>query len=250
MLLLSSCGPSHRELAVKRINEARNYLINGDTIAGLDVLGSIKNDFPKAEVQIGIAKNIKVETYQQMIDSRNLQLIHIDSLIIALEQNFNKEQTEFDRYLQYNHKKQSFNRSWNRSFLQVHLDERGELYLSSNYMGKEWLNHTGIRVYDGALQTKSERVPVDDMLNHQSDFMDHKWEKVSYMNGKADSVIYFIANNPDLNLKCVFLGSRYYYIMLENYDVQAVIDALTLSEAIKRKKIIEKEIVELSTKMK
>lgn len=250
MLTICSCGASQRELAVKKINIAHQHLNKGDTLKSIIVLDSIKILYPKAEVQQAVAKKIMMATYQQMIDNRKIQLIRNDSLILDAETKFDKVKTEFDRYLQYNHKRQTFMRTWDRSFLQVHLDERGELYLSSNYMGKEWLNHTGIRVYDDKLQAKSERIPIDDMLNHQSDFLDHKWEKVTYMAGRADSVISFIANNSALNLKCVFLGSRYYYIVLENYDKQAVIDALILSNAIKRKKLLEDEITNLNRSMK
>jgi hypothetical protein len=247
---LVSCGPSQRELAVKETNKAKQLCASGDTLKAIQKLDSIQIKYPKADVQISVAKDIRTEWLQYLIDSRNLQLIRQDSVIIALEKNFDKEKTEFDQYVQYNHKRQTFNRSWDRSFLQVHLDERGELYLSSNYMGKEWLEHTGIRVYDGELQAKSEKIPLDSPLNHRSDFLDYKWEKVSYMNGEADSVIHFIADNPDLNLKCVFLGKRYYYILLENYDVQAVVDALLLSKAIKRKANLEKEIADLKKKLK
>jgi len=242
VLLLWSCGPSQRELAVQKINTAKNVLATGDTLAALAIIDSVKILFPEAKVQIGVADNIRKVTLQQMIDQRKLQLIKLDSVIFELEKNFVKEKTEFDMYWQYNHKQQTLNRSWDRSFLQVHLDERGVMYLSSNYMGKEWLNHTGIRVYDGQLQAKSERVPVGDALNHRSDFMDYKWERVSYMDGKADSVIHFIANNSNLNLKCVFLGARYYYILLEKFDVEAVVDALKLSEAIKKRESLDAEI--------
>lgn len=247
VLLLWSCGPSQREMAVQKINTAKNVLANGDTLAALAIIDSVKMLYPDAKVQIGVAENIRKATVQQMIDQRKLQLIKIDSVIVESEKNFLKEKTEFDMYWQYNHKQQTLNRSWDRSFLQVHLDERGVMYLSSNYMGKEWLNHTGIRVYDGQLQSKSERVPVGDALNHQSDFMDYKWERVSYMDGKADSVIHFIAQNSTLNLKCVFLGSRYYYILLEKYDIDAVVDALSLSQAIKNRENLEAEIAHLTS---
>jgi hypothetical protein len=246
MLLFSSCGPSQRELAVQKINMAKQQISNGDTIRAIEMLDSLKYQYPKAEMQAGIAKNMTNELYRQLIDQRTQQLIENDSLIITLETKFNKEKTEYDRYMQYNHKRQSSNRTWKRSFLQVHLDERGSLYLSSNYMGKEWLKHTGIRVYDGNLQSKSDTISLDDPLNHRSDFLDYKWEKVTYMNGKADSVIHFIAENPNLNLKCVFLGSRYYYILLEDYDIQAVIDALALSKAIKQREALREEIKKLT----
>ncbi|MDA3927626.1 MAG: hypothetical protein PF541_01615 [Prolixibacteraceae bacterium] len=245
-----SCGPSQREMAVRQINSAKQSILNGDTLQSISKLDSVSKLYPKAEIQIGVAKNMTKELYQQLKDKRVLQSIKNDSLLQALESKFIKEKTEFDTYTQYIPKRQTFNRSWDRSFLQVHLDERGELYLSSNYMGKEWLRHTGIRVYDGKHQAKSEKIELDNQLNHQSDFLDHKWEKVSYMNGKADSVIHFIAENPTLNLKCVFIGKRYYYILLEKYDIESVIDALALSDAIKRQKELAIEIKVYESKIK
>lgn len=248
--MLSACGPSQRELAVTETNKAKAVFNAGDTLQAIQKLDSIRMKYSKAEVQISVAKSLVTEMYQQLIDARSMLLINLDSTITELEKDFTKEKTEFDRYTQYNHKRQTFNRSWDRSFLQVHLDERGELYLSSNYLGKKWLKHTGIRVYDGKLQAKSEEIPLDDPLNHRSDFLDYKWEKVSYMNGKADSVIHFIANNPDLDFKCVFLGERNFYILVEDYDINAVVEALALSKAIKRKKELEAEIKQFQKELK
>jgi hypothetical protein len=131
----------------------------------------------------------------------------------------------------------------------VHLDERGELYLSSNYHGENWLNHTGLRVYDQGDDAKTETIPLDDVNNHRSDFMEAKWEKVSYRNGKDNGAIEFIANNAERRLKAVFLGKEYYYIILETYDKQAVKDALALSKTIKRTIILEAEIQTLQGKL-
>ena len=132
----------------------------------------------------------------------------------------------------------------------MHLDERGDLYLSSNYHGKNWLNHTGLRVYDSGDAAKTDSIPLNDTHNHHSDFMEAKWEKVSYRNGKDNGVIEFIANNTDRRLKAVFLGKEYYYIILETYDKNAVKDALALSKAIKTKAKLETEIKGLQKKLK
>lgn len=247
---LISCGPSEREMAVKYINTAKAQIIQGDTLRAIEKLDSVRILYPNAEVQIGVARNINNELFRQLINNRKNELYKTDSLMIELEKSFTQEKTEFDQYTQYVHKRQTFNRSWDRSFIQVHLDERGEIYLSSNYMGEEWLDHTGIRVYDGKLQAKSEKVPLDSPLNHRSDFLDYKWEKVSYMNGKADSVIQFIATHPELDLKCVFLGKRYYYILLESYDIDAISKAYALSNAIKRKNELQMTIDLYTSKIK
>ncbi len=244
-----SCGPSQREKADTSIKSARQLIVSGDTLQAIALLDSVSILYPKAESQIAVSKNIKSDLYRQMADNRKLKLIRNDSIIEALENRFNIEKTRFDMYTQYHHKRQTLARSWDRSFLQVHLDERGEFHLSSNYVGKEWLEHTGIRVYDGELQEISGRIPLENPLNHRSDFLDYKWEKISYMNGEADSVMYFIAENRHLNLKCVFLGKQYHWILLEDYDIQAVVDALDLSEAIKMKARIEEEIAFFEAKL-
>jgi hypothetical protein len=90
---------------------------------------------------------------------------------------------------------------------------------------------------------------LDDPNNHRSDFMGLHWEKVSYTKGRDNGVIQFIADNADRNLKAVFLGQRMYYIVLEKFDKQAVKDALDLSNAIKLRSKLEKEIKELQSKV-
>jgi AmiR/NasT family two-component response regulator len=92
-------------------------------------------------------------------------------------------------------------------------------------------------------------VPVGSADNHRSDFMDAKWEKVSYRNGKADGVMEFIAAHSARNMKAVFLGKEYYYIVLESYDKQAVIDALALSKALTQKSKLEAEVQALKKKL-
>jgi len=148
------------------------------------------------------------------------------------------------------HKMQNFERRLNNSFIQLHLDERGELYISSNYYGDQWLNHIGLRVYDGVFQAKTDTVSLTDPNSHQSEFMNTHWEKVSYTNGKDNGVIQFIADHAERNLKAVFLGQRMYFIVLQPFDKQAVKDALALSNALKLKIQLEKEIRELQLKVK
>lgn len=242
LMIAFGCGPSQRELAVQQINLAKQSLLQQDTMLAISQLDSVKLKYPKADVQKVVAQNMLAGLYRELVDGLMLQQSETDSIIIELEKKFVKQKTEFDQYIQYIPKRQSFDRTWDRSFIQVNLDERGELYLTSNYMGENWLEHTGIRVYDGNLQAKTEKVPLDDPFNHRSDFLDYKWEKVSYLNGKSDSIIQFIAENPKLDLKCVFLGKRYYYILLEDYDIQAIVDALSLSQAIKKKKSLADQL--------
>lgn len=249
VLFLVACGANDEEKARAKLNEAKVLLQKQDTVSALIHLDSIPKLFPEAMYSANAAKNLKNEIYFDLLQRRETELDSAKILIATLEKPFTKEKTEFDRYTQYVHKRQTFNRAWDRSFIQVHLDERGELHLSSNYHGEQWLDHVGLRVYDSGDDAKTDSIPLGDPNNHHSDFMEAKWEKVTYRNGKDNGVIAFIANNVDRNLKAVFLGKRMYYIILENYDKQAVKDALALSEAIKKRNMLAEEVQSLQKKL-
>lgn len=247
--VLFSCGKSSKERAAERYNLAVNIYEKGDTITALQQLDSVSCLFPEAVESIAKAKEMSHKINSEILSRKQDQFNKASSRINELEKLFDKEKTEFDRFTQYIHKSQKFERRWDQSFIQLHLDERGELYISSNYYGAEWLNHIGIRVYDGIFQAKTDTISLDDPNNHHSEFMNTHWEKVSYMNGKDNGVIQFIADNADRNLKAVFLGKRQFFIVLETFDKQAIKDALNLSNALKMKAELQKEIKELQPKL-
>jgi hypothetical protein len=248
-VIFASCGKSVKESAAEKYALAQNLYEMGDIAEALQQLDSIQLLYKEAVQTAAEANQFKKKIYGEMLYQAEDEMDSLQVKLADVEKKFIKEKTEFDRYAQYIHKTQDFKRRWNKSFIQVHLDERGELYVTSNYYGDQWLEHTGLRVYDGDLQAKTEIVPLDNALNHRSDFMDTKWEKVTYREGADNCVIEFIANNPERNLKAVFLGTRYYYIILEDYDKQAIVDALALSKLLKRKVQLEQQIKSLKSKV-
>lgn len=247
-LQLISCGQSERELAAGKLKLAESLYQKGDTTRALAVADSIPLLYRTSAQEINAAGQFKKKVYGELLYRKQDELDTLKGTIAALEENFVIEKTEMDRYPQYIHKKQDPERRWNKSYIQVHLDGTGELSISSNYYGDTWLDHTGIRVYDGDLQAKTDTVGLDNVLNHHSDFLNTKWEKITYIRGGGNEVARFIAQHADRKLKAVFLGKRYYYIILEEYDKQAVIDALSLSDALKRKAVLEKEIKDLQSR--
>lgn len=248
IIFLSACGPSQRELAVGKINLAEGIIAQGDTASGLAILDSVSILFPKADFQIEVAKKIKAEVYQQLIDRKKSQLRETEALIAELEPNFIKEKTQYDLYSQYIPVQQEKKRKSNSTFLQVNLDERGELFLSSTYMGKTQLNHNRIKLYDGIVQIESAKIPADDPNSRKNDFLDYKWEKISFTEGRSDSLIQFISKYSELPLKCALFGQNSYYYFLEKTDIAAIKNGYELSKAIKQRKIIQKEITELEKK--
>lgn len=248
-VIFMACGPSDEDQARVKLNLAKSLLEKQDTANALIHLDSISRIYPEAVYSVNAAKNLINDISFVLMQNKENQLDTLNVQIEELEKSFVIEKTQFDRYTQYIHKKQTFERAWDRSYIQIHLDERGEIYLSSNYHGENWLNHIGMRVYDQGDDAKTDTIPLNDVNNHHSDFMEAKWEKVSYRNGKDHGVIDFIAKNADRRLKAVFLGNEYYYIILETYDKEAVKDAVALSEAIKNRTKLESEIKKLQNKL-
>jgi len=247
-IILFSCGPSKKELAIGRIQMAHDAYEKGDTTIALLQADSVNILYGEEIQQKENAQKFKKQIYGDILFREQDELDTIKSMISELEKLFNTEKTPYDRYRQYIYKRQDAEKRWNKSYIQVHLDERGALYISSNYYGDKWLNHTSLRVYDKDIQAKTDSVPLSSPLNHHSDFLNTKWEKVSYTNGVDNGLIKFIADNADKKLKAVFLGSRYYYIILEDYDKQAMKEALKLSELLKRRISLEKDIKNLREK--
>jgi len=248
-LILNSCKPSDEEQARLRLNKAKALIEQKDTTQALLQLDSLQRMFPKAMYSVNAAKNMAAEIKLSLLGNKQTKLDSANAHILRLENSFDKVKTEYDRYTQYIHKKQNFDRGVNRSFIQVHLDERGDIYLSSNYYGQAALKHYALRVYDGELSAKTDSIPVGSDDNRASDFMEFKWEKVNYRNGCDNGVLAFIAQNADRKLKAVFIGRQQQFIILEDFDKKAIKDAFDLSSAIKKRTVLEKEVQRLKQQM-
>ncbi len=249
VFILGSCGKTEKEKAADAILAANQLIEKGDTVNALLKIDTVKTFYKSAIQQVVLAAQLEKSIYADMLFRKQDELDSLKRDISNISKKFVTEKTEFDRHTQYIHKRQQFKRRWNKSFLQIHLDETGEVYLSSNYYGDKYLQHTGMRVYDEEIQAKTLKVPLDHVLNHRSDFLETKWEKVTYRDSLDNGVIQFIADNADRKLKAVFLGKRYYYIILEEYDKQAVKDALALSALLKRQIKLVQEIKNLQSKV-
>ena len=244
-----ACGKSDKELAAEKINRAKELLAQLDTVGALAKLDSVSVLFPKAKDEIVRSKALIHAIYSEQLTELENKLEELKIRITFLEKNFVKSKEKYDKYIQYVHKRQVFKNSWDRCFLQVHLDERGELYLSSNYYGDYWLKHTSIRVYDGDLSAKTELVSLDTPDNRQNDFMDGKWEMVSYRADKSKEVIDLIAKNTSRKLKVVFLGKKNYYIVMEDFDKNAIREAKILSDSLTMMQTLQDEIRILKDKI-
>lgn len=248
--IVSACGPSQPQLAVKKIAVAEELLAKGDTANGLLHLDSIPILYPKAlsEARTAVQISNRVNVSRLMLQRENLAKANL--MIDSIIKEFNPEKGEFDRYTNYIHNRQGIDKTWSRSFVQVYLNEKGDLTLSSNYYGGQWINHNLISIEGEGLSAKTDSVPIDNVNNHHSEFSGSKWEKVTYRGEQADKVIALIAANSDKKLKSIFKGKSSYIIWLEESDKKAIKAAYDLAKALKIKNASEKTISLLEKKIK
>ena len=250
--VISACGPSQPEIAAKKIKASEALLASGDTINSLLSLDSIAKFYPEAVAEINKAIQMSNGIYSAQLTKQREKLAASTLIINSLINEFKPEKGEFEKYTNYIPNRQVFDKSWSRSFIQVYLNEKGDLTLASNYYGEKWLNHTSFKIVGEALTVKTDSVPLDNINNHHSDFGGSMWEKVTYRGKQADLVIGIIAVNFDKKLKAVFAGSakNTYIMWLEDYDKKAFKSAYELSKAFRVKSEAEMMIPVLEKKIK
>lgn len=249
LTLISSCGPTQDELASHSLQRATDLLDERDTVGALSVLDSAILHYPKAQKLLPQLELMKGNVYSDLCNHLKKQIDSCEVLIQEKSKDFVVEKRPYDNNKWYVFKRQTFKRSWDRSFIEVNLNDKGEIYLTSNYIGEKSLNHTAIRVYDKELSCKSLTVDLGTVNNHHSEFMNSKWEKVAYKSGASDELISFIVSHANRPLKAVFLGKPYYYILLEKYDVEAVVKSYDLSVILKKRTALKKELMYIDQRM-
>ena len=249
-VLLLACGPTDPQLAIKKIGLAEELLVKGDTANAMLHLDSIPYLYPKAAAEAKSALQISNGIYVTRLISRRENLYKAKVRIDSLLKDFKPEKGEFDKYTLYIHNRQGIDKSWARSFVQVYFNEKGDLFLASNYYGGKWINHTSLSVGFEGIMARTDSVPSDQLNNHHSEFGGSKWEKVTYKGDSADKVIALIASNTDKKLKAVFQGKPSYALILEDADKKAIATAYDVAKALKIKTNSEKEIASLQKMIK
>ncbi len=243
--LFTFCGPTPEEIAsnaftrAQKLYEAKQF---NDTKLLLD---SIIENLPGQIEYVTRSEDLlrKINTSEQ-----EQNLIFLDSLLQAKEEELKPLMKNFRKSNEYGakeiliHKRQKPENSYGRTFIRAHLDMDGNFYISSRYTGDYWLHHNQIKVYYNKKSATTEKVKEDGFLNRHFEDNGTKWEVVNYKDGKDNGVIDFIAANYDKSLKVQFIGKKYYYIVMEKFDKEAIRDANEISFVLKDITHIKQEI--------
>ena len=147
----------------------------------------------------------------------------------ALKKKFNFKKDEFKNTGWYTHKNQA---GATRTTLLVHVNDKGFLYLESQYHREDWIFHDHIQVKAGELVLSSPTIPRTHE-NNVTEVGDGVWENVHYLDG-VDAILTLIESNLKKPIRIRFEGRQHYYDMtLSEKDKTAIAEAVELSKAIK-----------------
>lgn len=246
VLLITACGPSPEEKAQKLLNTAK-YAVEGRdyNLAKLKV-DSIDLLYPNEIEMIAEGKrlllNIELVEQKQSLAYYDTLMDKRQDSFEALKKSFVYKAGKFEGYAgTYIHKRQQVKNSHDRSYIRAYLDEKGEFYISSRFHGKGHIHHNRIKVYNEGLFAETKAIDENSFDNRSFDDGEDYWETVNYRNGTDNGVVSFIVNNYDARLKVQFKGKQHHYIVMEQFDKEAIRDAYNLS-------LVIKELADLTSK--
>ncbi|MFO7999792.1 MAG: hypothetical protein R6U46_01005 [Marinilabilia sp.] len=253
VLLLVGCGPTQEEQAAGKLEEAMKLRDSGRLNMARLKLDTIIDQYSDLTEEVADARRL-LEDIELTEQERSLE--YLDSAIVEKEAELEPLMDDFivsDEYgseIIYIHRRQRPEVSYNRTFIRAHLNENGNFYISSRYHGKEWIRHNQIKVYHAGESVTSEKVPEDGFNNRRFEDGEDKWEIVRYKEGADNGIVDFIASNVEKPLKVEFIGKKRYYIVMEQFDKEAIRDAYETSFVLQELEGLEKEREEVRKKIR
>lgn len=256
LVLFWECTPSAVKFADEMYEEAKALKDSGNFNLAKIKLDSVMllagNQSEKGQEARKLLAEIEIDEQERNLRFLDSALVEQEALLEPLMKNFTLSD-EYGSEKLLIHKRQKPENSYNRTYLRAHLSEDGNFYISSRYHGSRWINHNKIRVYLGSESVNSEEVADNGIDMRRFEDGEFKWEFVYYKDGKDNGIVDFIAANSDKPLRVEFIGKSREYIIMEQYDREAIRDAYEISfilKEIKRIKDEKKKSEELLNKLK
>lgn len=236
LTLLSACSNGKNQDAINYLNNIEQLYKSGQYDKALSQIDSIQLLYPKAydEIKAGLALKQKVRiafNEKQIQDSDSLLLIYnskIDSIkaLFAYQKDIEDSQGTFIP-------KSVFTSSVGTTMLRPGVNEDGEMYIESIYVGGQ--SHNKISAVTKDKKT-AESLPINaDGLNYKFSNLGQQYEVIrvipSYDNGLAE----FIYRNSEQPLTIQLKGKNVLSYTLSNAQKKAVADSYLLSAWINKR---------------
>ncbi len=235
--LVVSCTSSAEKKAEIDFQRVDTLVASHELSSALQLLDSImvwnEGDFGIVGKALKKRNSLGKNYHQGVIDTSEILLKGLKSQIAELSKDFIFKPGEPGQPGFYEHKRQTVESSWNRTFLKIGISENGDVWLVSHYYGKDWINHTSVRVYNQSDYVLTDTIGMGHEWNRKVEDMGDKWETIEFRQGSDAGALAFIADNYQKSVKARLTGKTFHYIVLESFDKEAIHKGWELAQVLK-----------------
>jgi len=232
-----SCRNKAAEKAAADFARVDGLVKSEDYVAAMELLDSMmvwnQSDYGIVGEAMKKKDALSGSYHQQALQSAQTQLAQLEAQVPALSRDFRLTPGEAGLPGLYEHRRQTVQSSWNRTYLKVNILENGDIWLTSHYFGKSWIDHTSIRVYDQNEYVLSDTIGLGDEWNRKVEDLGDKWETIDFKEGTDAGIVQFISDNYLKSIKVRFNGKTFQYIVMESYDKEAFHKGWQLAQVLK-----------------
>ena len=236
---LAGCNSPQDKKAQSDIARADALAASQDLSSAIQLLDSVmewnKDNFRIVGPALKKRTTLALKYHRSIIDNSQVLLNGLEPQVAALAREFIFKPGEAGQSGSYEHKRQTVENSWNRTYLKIGLNEKGDIWLTSHYYGKTWIDHTSLRVYDQGNFILTDTIGLGHEWNRKVEDLGDRWEKVEFRDGSDAGAIAFIADNYTKPVKARLTGKTFHYIVLESYDKEAIRKGWELAQLLKER---------------
>lgn len=248
--LLAGCGDGGEKEAQVRLQKAEAALQQDNFSEAKLQIDSIKMLHPKAFE----ARKQGIKLMQQVdLKEQQKTLVYLDSMmqVKQLQLDSIKGRFVFEKDTAYQdignwfYPTQVVEKNVGRSFLRAHVNELGEMSLTSIYCAGGTLNHTSVKVSVG--DTFAETPMAKD--SYTTTDLGRTIEKADYKLGEDGGVAGFIVANADKNIQLTFIGDKTWRTAMQKNDRKAFVELTELARILSGMEEIRKQQKEANLKI-
>jgi hypothetical protein len=237
--LSASCTSGAEKKAMADFQRSDALVASHELSAALQLLDSMmiwnKEDFGIVGEALRRKNKVALDYHKRVIDTSEALLKGLESRLPELVRDFRFTPGEAGQPGIYEHKRQTVESSWNRTFLKIGLNENGDIWLISHYFGKSWIDHTSLRIYNQESYILTDTIALGHEWNRKVEDLGDRWETIEFREGSDAGAIAFIADNYQTSVKARLTGKTFQYIVLESFDKEAIRKGWELAQVLKER---------------
>jgi hypothetical protein len=129
----------------------------------------------------------------------------------------------------YTHRSQTVDDTFNRTYLYAPVNDKGDVYLETQYYGDDWIFHTQVVVRIGSDVLESASIPSYDPAISHDNSGGSVWEHIAFTDGRDHGILEAIARNADKPILVRLVGKYDKEFSLSARDKYAIRDSFELA---------------------